>query len=64
MVKKEKKLHLTWLKALGWTLLAIIISMVFLALLHDDTGNNQRSLLFLFGVSFAAPGADECMLDT
>jgi len=53
MEKNEKNLRLDWLKALGWSLLAIIISMVFLALLHDDTGNNPRSTLFLFGVSFA-----------
>ena len=53
MVKKEKKLRFDWLRALGWSLLAIIISMVFLALLHDDTGNNPKSTLYLFGVSFA-----------
>ena len=53
MVKKEKKLRLDWLKALGWSLLAVIISMVFLALLHDDTGNNPKSTLLLFGISFA-----------
>jgi len=53
MQKKVKKFRLAWLKALAWSLLAIIISMVFLALLHDDTGNNPKSTLYLFGVSFA-----------
>ena len=51
---KKKNLHLDWLKALGWSLLAIIISMVYLGfLLHDDTGNNPKSTLYLFGLSFA-----------
>ena len=52
MEKKEKKLRLDWLKALGWSLLAIIISMVFLALLFDETGRYPKSTMYLFLVSF------------
>lgn len=54
MVKRERKLRIDWLKALAWTLLVIIISLGYLGfLIHDDTGNNPKSTLYLFGVSFA-----------
>jgi hypothetical protein len=54
MERKEMKLRLDWLKAVGWSLLVVIISMVYLGfLIHDDTGNNPKSTLYLFSVSFA-----------